>query len=106
MQQVGEKGMVNGSPADDLQAVKAALAGANIQGEQTEFLAPAAPRRSKIKMSIEKKIEHIWLEAKEQGWSYNEFVAYLLEVLVVLNHRSLLPTADHNKLGKNGFLPE
>lgn len=83
-------------PAEDLQSVKAALG--NI-----------APRRSKIKMSIEKKIEHIWLESKEQGWSYNEFVAYLLEVLVVLNHRSLIPAIDrdeNHKLGKNGFSPE
>ena len=95
-------------PAEDLQKMKVELAGGNIPGERAAFPGLGAPRRSKIKMSIEKKIEHIWLESKEQGWSYNEFVAYLLEVLVVLNHRSLLPTIDQdrNKLGKNGLAIE
>jgi hypothetical protein len=53
-------------------------------------------------MSIEKKIENIWHESKELGWSYNDFVSYLLEVLVVLNHRSLLPKVnqDENNLEK------
>ncbi len=44
---------------------------------------------SKLRTSIEKKIENIWLESEELGWSYNDFVAHLIEVLIVLNYRGM-----------------
>ena len=50
-------------------------------------------------MSIEKKIENIWLESQNLGWSYNDFISHLLEVLVVLNHRTFLPKANSNENG-------
>jgi len=86
----------------DLQSVKAAFAGDGMSEERAAFTTPVAPRGSKLKMSIEKRIENIWLESQELGWSYNDFVSYLLEVLVVLNHRTLLPklTEDDKNLEK------
>ena len=66
-----------------------------------EFAMQGAPRGSKLKMSIEKKIENIWRESKELGWSYNDFVSHLLEVLVVLNHRTVLPQSNPNANGSD-----
>ena len=65
--------------------------------EHAGFATQGAPRGSKLKTSIEKKIENIWLESKERGWSYNDFVSHLLEVLVVLNHRTVLPGLNSNE---------
>lgn len=64
-------------------------------------------RGSKLKMSIEKKIENIWLEFEELGWSYNDFISHLLEVLVVLNYRTLPSklTPDPNPLQDKGNGP-
>ncbi len=41
--------------------------------------------RRKLNPSIEKKIERLRFE--QFGWSYNDFVVQLLEVLVILQHR-------------------
>jgi len=81
----------------DLQSGKPAIG--NIPAELAELVARGAPRGSKLKLSIEKKIENIWLESKDLGWSYNDFIAHLLEVLVVLNHRAFLPKANSNENG-------
>ena len=67
--------------------------------EEADLAAQGAPRGSKLKISIEKKIENIWLESEDLGWSYNDFVSHLLEVLVVLNHRSVLPKLNSNDNG-------
>ncbi len=80
-----------GGSIQELPSAKPAIAEANTPEALEEFVTQGAPRGSKLKMSIEKKIENIWLESKELGWSYNDFVAHLLEVLVVLNHRTILP---------------
>jgi hypothetical protein len=37
--------------------------------------------------SVDKKIEKIWHEAESAGWSYNEFVVYMLEVIAILQYR-------------------
>ncbi len=55
---------------------------------------------SKLKMSIEKKIENIWLESEQLGWKYNDFVSHLLEILIVLNYRSFRPTLNANQKNK------
>jgi len=86
-----------GGSMQDLQSGKPAIG--NIPAELAELVARGAPRGSKLKLSIEKKIENIWLESKDLGWSYNDFIAHLLEVLVVLNHRAFLPKANSNENG-------
>ena len=83
----GEVMRMLGGSTQQLPSTKPALAGGEMQEETTNLPAPG----SKLKMSIEKKIENIWLESEQLGWSYNGFVSHLLEVLVVLNHRAFLP---------------
>ena len=51
---------------------------------------PIAP---KWKTSIEKKIERVWHNAEDHGWSYSDFVVHLLEVLVILQHRDKVKLA-------------
>jgi hypothetical protein len=87
---------VLGGAIQELQSSKSAIAEGNTAA-LAEFVTQGAPRGSKLKISIEKKIENIWLESKELGWSYNDFVSHLLEVLVVLNHRSVLPKLNPNE---------
>jgi hypothetical protein len=43
--------------------------------------------RPKFNASFEKKIEQLWFESDRLGWSYNEFITHVLEVLVILRHR-------------------
>ena len=45
------------------------------------------PRR-KFNTSMEKKVERIHLDSKRLGWSYNDFVVHVLEILTVLHHRN------------------
>jgi hypothetical protein len=87
---------VLGGTIQELQSAKPAIAKENTPAALAELVTQGAPRGSKLKISIEKKIENIWLESQELGWSYNEFVSHLLEVLVVLNHRSVLPILNSN----------
>ncbi len=48
------------------------------------------PIRTKFNISMEKKIEKLWLESTQQGWDYCKFVAVVMEVLTVLHHRKKL----------------
>ncbi|MBI4725158.1 MAG: hypothetical protein HY765_09315 [Rhodomicrobium sp.] len=48
---------------------------------------------SKFKTSIERRIEQLWCEGKQLGWSYSTFVAVLLEVLIVIPQRDKLKAA-------------
>ena len=57
--------------------------------EATELPAQGLRHGSKLKMSIEKKIENIWLEFEQLGWTYSDFVSYLIEILIVLNYRGI-----------------
>jgi hypothetical protein len=88
---------VLGGTIQEFQSAKPAIAEENTPAALAELVTQGAPRGSKLKISIEKKIENIWLESKELGWSYNEFVSHLLEVLVVINHRSVLPKLNSNE---------
>jgi hypothetical protein len=92
-----------GGSTPELQSAKPAIG--KIPAELVELATRGSPRGSKIKMSIEKKIENIWLESKELGWSYNDFISHLLEVLVVLNHRTVLPKANSNENGLEKSAP-
>jgi hypothetical protein len=42
---------------------------------------------SKFNASFERKIERLWFQSSDFGWDYNDFVAHLLEVLIILRHR-------------------
>jgi hypothetical protein len=49
---------------------------------------------SKFNISMEKKIERIWHESRNLGWSFNAFSVGVLEVLIILHHRNKLPAPD------------
>lgn len=53
------------------------------------------PIRTKFNISMEKKIERLWLELVQQGWDYCQFVAVVMEVLTVLHHRKNLQHRAH-----------
>jgi hypothetical protein len=55
-----------------------------------EIMAEPRPVRTKFNISMEKKIEKLWLESDQQGWSYGRFVSTVMEVLTVLHHRNKL----------------
>jgi hypothetical protein len=92
----GDMMPVLGGTIQELQSAKPTIAEEKTPAALAELVTQGAPRGSKLKISIEKKIENIWLESQELGWSYNDFVSHLLEVLVVLNHRSVLPILNSN----------
>lgn len=53
----------------------------------------AKPRRDprsvvKHRGTIEKKLERFFRESEELGWSYETYVASVLEILTVLHHRN------------------
>ena len=48
------------------------------------------PVRTKFNISMEKKIERLWHESDQQGWSYSQFVSVVMEVLTVMHHRNKL----------------
>ncbi len=54
--------------------------------------------RPKFTASMEKKIEHLWLESQDRGWRYNDFIVVVLEVLAVLRHRNA--SQDGKALGE------
>jgi hypothetical protein len=41
----------------------------------------------KFNISVEKKIEKLWLDAKDLGWSFQEFVVFILEILTIMHYR-------------------
>jgi hypothetical protein len=55
-----------------------------------EAVAEAPLVRTKFNISMEKKIEKLWLDSDRQGWSYSRFVSTVMEVLTVLHHRNKL----------------
>ena len=66
---------------------------------QLHFSQEKTGNRSKFNTSMEKKIERVWLQSKPLGWSYNDFVVHLLEVLVVLQHRQKEKRVPASKQG-------
>jgi len=65
------------------------LVGGGVSTQTMDFPAQPLPKGSKLRMSIEKQIENIWLESEELGWDFNDFVTHLMEVLIVLNYRGM-----------------
>jgi hypothetical protein len=53
-----------------------------------EIAAEPPTVRTKFNISMEKRIEKLWLDSDKQGWSYNQFVSSVMEVLTVLHHRN------------------
>jgi hypothetical protein len=89
--------MLGGSTTQVLPSTKPAVVGVDTSVDLTQL----PVQGSKLRMSIEKKIENIWLDSQELGWSYNDFVTHLLEILIILNYRTCLPKADSNEQGLN-----
>jgi hypothetical protein len=59
-----------------------------------EFATAPTPGRPKFPISMEKKIEHLWLESESRGWRFSEFAVVVMEVLTVLHHRNKLRNRD------------
>ncbi len=85
-----------GNSTQGLPSTKPVCGAGNGCDEEPERPTGGLPQGSKLKMSIEKKIENIWLESQQLGWDYNDFVSHLIEVVIVLNYRSF-----HAKLNAN-----
>jgi hypothetical protein len=49
---------------------------------------------SKFNSSFERKIERLWRQSSDAGWSFNDFAVHLLEVLVILRNRDALKLAS------------
>jgi hypothetical protein len=56
-------------------------------GEDTNS---ASTSRARFNSTIERKIENIWSESKQLGWSYSKFVTRILEVLIILQFRDMV----------------
>ena len=59
----------------------------NLANAQLSLIQEKTASRPVFKASFEKKIERLWFQSKRLGWSYNDFVTHLLEILVVLQRR-------------------
>jgi hypothetical protein len=79
--------------AQEQTLARPAIVGEEPSAEAVEISGQGIQQGCKLRTSIEKKVENIWLESEELGWSYNDFVAHLLEVLIVLNYRGTKLTA-------------
>jgi hypothetical protein len=53
-----------------------------------EFDPISTPGRPKFAISVERKLEHLWLESESRGWSFSDFTVVVMEVLTVLHHRN------------------
>ena len=71
----------------------------NFKEAQLHFSQEKSANRSKFTTSMEKKIERVWFQSKSLGWSYNDFVVHLLEVLVTLQHRQKVKLMTAPKQG-------
>ena len=71
----------------------------NFKEAQLHFSQEKSANRSKFTTSMEKKIERVWSQSKPLGWSYNDFVVHLLEVLVILQHRQKVKLMTAPKQG-------
>ena len=43
--------------------------------------------KPKFAITAEKKIERLWLDSNRLGWTYNDFVTHMLEVLIIVGQR-------------------
>jgi hypothetical protein len=58
-------------------------------GDMRAWLVCLEPEQDpKYKLSLERKMEQLWLRSEKSGWAYGNFVTHLIEVLIVLRHRS------------------
>ncbi len=85
-------GMVMGVLVNSAQDSPSKYGAGDMRDEATELPARGLRQGSKLKMSMEKKIENIWLESEQQGWTYSDFVSHLIEILIVLNYREFHTT--------------
>ena len=85
-----------------LQSAEPEFAAGDNPAETGDSPAQGALQSPKFRISIEKKIENIWLESEQLGWSYSDFVFHLMEILIVLNYRSLMPKLREASLKDTG----
>ena len=85
-----------------LQSAEPEFAAEDSSAEAGDSPAQGALQSPKFRISIEKKIESIWLESEQLGWSYGDFVFHLMEILIVLNYRSLMPKLNQANLKETG----
>ena len=69
---------------------KAQSEGANTKNNIKDIISAHPAGRPKFNISMEKKIEQLWLSSREQGWRFSDFVAAVMEVLTVLYKRHKL----------------
>jgi hypothetical protein len=85
--------MITGSTTAKF-AAKPTLVGGNMSADPTSDLPQSPLQGPKLRSAIEKKMEKLWFESQELGWSYNDFVGHALEVIVVLNCRTFFPKSQ------------
>ncbi len=49
----------------------------------------------KFNISVEKKIEKLWLDARGLGWDFRTFVVFILEILTIMHYRRSLDQEAH-----------
>lgn len=49
---------------------------------------PISRTHSKFNLSVERKIESMWLDAKELGWDFNRFIVFVIEVMTIMHYRN------------------
>jgi hypothetical protein len=64
-------------------------ANATAQGGSLEDEGGLTPGR-KFNISVEKKIEKLWLDARGLGWDFRTFVVFILEILTIMHYRRSL----------------
>jgi hypothetical protein len=50
--------------------------------------------KPKFAITAEKKIERLWLDSNRLGWTYNDFVTHMLEVLIIVGQRGKVNVSD------------
>jgi hypothetical protein len=60
-----------------------------IDFEDVQLLMPQEGTTSRLDLntSFEEEIEYIWFQSRLRGWSYDDFMAHLLEILAILRLR-------------------
>lgn len=67
--------------ADKLENLKSSMQKPSFEGENS------TNSGRKFNISVEKKLEKLWLDAKDLGWNFQEFVVFILEILTIMHYR-------------------
>jgi hypothetical protein len=61
--------------------------GNNFAAAQLPVAKEKSAAKSKLNISLERKVERLRCHSRRLSWSYNDFVTHLFEVLVIIQHR-------------------